>query len=351
MAYLDDQNKQNQTQGSQGADQAAAPGQQGPQSVSTQGGADVGAASTAGVGNGGTGGWTNIQAYINANRDSNSGANALNNTVGKQFDKEQSDMQASAADTKGQADSAVANNKIGQDQASQLISQYGGGQAPGDQAIKDQFKNGLSGQYSGPNSWSYGTSAPSQNYGDALGNDQGFQGLMNGLYNNAAGGQINSGELALQQQLDVNNPNVNQARNDLSARYKALQDMSGQTTTDTNNAIQGDITQYGQNQKDLHDSLVGQQGDLKSSLDSYYNNQQNPATGLRHGPQQINPQILNGQYSAINEFLGNGGGAYAPPVAAPKAAPSSGHWEDNLVQDPNAPGAGDYMVNKPIWVP
>lgn len=347
MAYLDDQDKQNQTQGAAGANPSVQPGQQGPQ-TSNQGGADIGEASTAGVGNGGTGGWTNIQAYINANRDSNSGANALNNTVGKQFDQEQSDMQKSASDAKGQADSQVSGNQIGQDQASQLISQYSNDKTA-NAGVKDQFNNALNGQYAGPNSWSYGTSAQTQNYGDALNNDQGFQGLMNNLYNTAAGGQINSGELALQQQLDVNNPNVTQTRNDLNSRYKALQDLSGQTNTNTNAAIQGDITQYGQNQKDLRNSLVGQAGDIKGSLDDYYNRQQNPGTpGLRHGPQQVNPQELGGQYSTINEFLGNGAGGYTAPVAAP--APATGHWEDNYV---NNPGVDQwmYLTNQPKWVP
>lgn len=339
MAFLDDQNQLQQTQGSQGAQvNAPAPA---PQTVSGSGSGDVGSGvSTAGVGAGGTGGWTNIQAYINANKDSNSGANALNNTVGKQFDQEQNNMQGSASNAKNQADSQVSGNKIGQDQASQIIGGYD--PSADNTAVKGQFNNALHGQYSGPTNWTYSQSAPTTNYGQALSNDQGFQGLMGQLYNNAAGGQINAGELALQQQLDVNNPQMSQSRNDLNAKYKALQDMGGQTMNDTNQAIQNDMTQYGQNESDLQNNLTSQSGAIKGGLDAYYGG----SLGGRIGP-SFNPANQISQYNAINALLGNGS-SYAQPVGPP-ATPPANPFIPKTAQPqapPYVPGADDNGIFK-----
>jgi hypothetical protein len=316
MAFLDDQKQQDQTQGSQPAQFTQA-----PQQVGNSGAADVGSGvSTAGVGAGGTGGWTNIQAYINANKDSNGGITSFSNTVGKQFDTDQNQIQSSSNDAKNQAKSQVDTNYIGQDQASQLIDQYNANDLDRT-GIKGQFSNALNGAYSGPTEWSYSLSAPTQNYGDALTTDQGFQGVLNNHYQNLAGGQLNSGQMALQNQLDVNNPNVSATRSQLLARYKALQDMGNQTATDTNAALKDYQSQYGKNEQDLNNYLTNESGADKALLDSYYN----PSiVGI---PVQINPQDMINRFNAIGDFLGNGQKYTSPqsnPLANTKPSGSSG---------------------------
>lgn len=411
MAYVaqDDTQKQNQNQqdpnASMGAGGAPVSGGQGA------GGAVGGGSQPQAYGQGGTGGWTNIQNYLNANKNTTGSAQALNKTVGSSFDNEQSNLNQQASDTKSQGQAAVDKNNVSKDAASQMIqaagSQYqytpqagvqqnGAGTiaAPSigpsvNQLVKaptsasfdpnanpsgqssqtnqtpaapanpyaaqsyDQIVNGLKGalsaQYGGPSNFTYNMSADAQNYGQGLGNDQGFQGVMQGIYNQAAGGHMGSGALALQSQLDTNNDAVNQARQNLLQKYSGLTGNITNATNDVNQALQGDQSAFSANQKALKDYLSGLADTNKSAIDQAvgnwnseeakdYSDQQNRARALDllYGQGFAEPFVHSGgtaaadniggvddqrnQYNALMDALGNsdriGKGAVIGPHGA-----------------------------------
>jgi hypothetical protein len=271
MAFLDPNNYQidpNNPQGQQA--------QQGGSSNALMGDASGGGTVFAGApptsnasqGAGGAGGWTNIQNYLQANQGNTGTADKLNKDVGGTFDQEQSNLGNQSSQVKQQAQGAVDKNNVTQDAASKAISQagslynYGGQQSNEYQQALNPIKSSLSAQYQGPTQFSYGLGAQTQQYGSDLGNDQGFHGLMNGLYNQAAGGQMGSGALALQEQLDTNNQAVNDTRSSLAQRYAGLQGLVGSTVADTNTALHGAQSQFGQNQAGLRNYLgTSQQAD------------------------------------------------------------------------------------------
>lgn len=237
--------------------------------------------STAGVGAGGGGGWTNIQSYLTANQGNQGSANALKSQVGGSFDQEQKNLDQSASQSKQQADQQVSQNHIGQDQASQMVQQmgqnyqYNGQQNDQYNQNKNQFQTALNAQYQGPQSYTYGMGAQAQQYGQNLNNN--FNAVMENVYNKSAGGQMGSGAMALQHQLDQDNPYVNQARQDLVNQYAGLQGNIQNTTQATNQAIQGDVGQFQKDQSDLRGYLTGQENQSLGNIDSAikaYNDQQ-----------------------------------------------------------------------------
>lgn len=304
MAYLASNDKlQNQdpnAAGAQAGGQSVANGGTG-QAVSGSGDAGQGyvsqGVSTAGVGSGGQGGWTNIQAYLNANQGNNASAGTFSKQANDTFDSEEKNASDSANQTKSQAQSQVSGNKIAPDTASQLISSAGqnyqypnqtttGAQPPSysntpqgsagrtaqdPQAYNDsigKLKGSLNAQYQGPSSYSRGMGADAQQIGDNLGSDQGWQGIMQGLYRTAAGGQIGTGALSLQNQLDTNNDALSQARQDAQSRYAGLQSKEQGLVTDTNTAARSAQGQFGQDQQDLKGYLQNLGQTEKGAVDN-----------------------------------------------------------------------------------
>jgi hypothetical protein len=250
--------------------------------------------STAGVGAGGTGGWTNIQAYLNANQDNSTTANALNNTLGSVFEQEKSKLQSDAQNVKSQAEQA-AQPKITQDQAKSYI---------GDTSKAGEFQDYWGSSYGGPNQYSYGTSANVQNYGQGLGSTQGFQGVMTDVYRQAAGGQISPGQLALQRQIDLNNPHLEQARENLSSQYGDLQNAIQSTVGDTNAALSQYRNQYDQSKNDLRSFLEQQAQDEMANYNKFKDTQ-NPVGKPTDNYQSANQYA--DRYNSIMDFLGIGG--------------------------------------------
>ena len=115
MAYIQDDQIQSNGQGSAQPGQGSAPSSTSvtadpSQSLSTGGASssDVGSGvSTAGVGAGGTGGWTNIQAYLNANKGNTSTADTLGKDVNSQFDADQKRIGDDAESKKSAATAAA----------------------------------------------------------------------------------------------------------------------------------------------------------------------------------------------------------------------------------------------------
>lgn len=220
------------------------------------GSAAVGGGGSTGVGKGGQGGWTNIQSYLGANQGNQSAAGALGKEVGGQFDKETNSLNEASGKTKAEADKAA---DVANPQGQEFQQQYAHYLA-GDNSKADPIRNGLTGAYAGPNQFSYGLGADTQNYGNQLRDDGQFNQLLGGMYNKAAGGQMSRGQLALQGQLDSGDEKLAQERQALNARYKGLEDMVGLKSQETQDAITGAQSRYGQNQNLLNAYLNDELG-------------------------------------------------------------------------------------------
>lgn len=304
MAFIETNDEQLDPNAPQGQGQGQAP-QVG--SGSSIVGGSPGAGGAAGVGPGGTGGWTNIQAYLDANKGDTGSAQALSKTVGDQFGQERSAFQGDSSkfltDAQGQADA----NKITNDQATGYIDQAskayqypgsdgkggfeyaapgGSGQFggtsqqkatpkpnqqplpsetdPTQQAdysgIVSKFQKALNDPYSGAKEYNYGFGEKTQQYGNDLKNDPSFDSLMKNVYSNAAQNPLTSGQYQLQKQFDVNNKALGDTRNSLNDQYAQLTADRDKTVQDTTTGL-GNIEQgYRDSQRDLKDYL-GQQSE------------------------------------------------------------------------------------------
>lgn len=314
MAFLPGDDKQEDPNQQPGQDQsnqvpniAGSAGFSGPQSNVV--GSSGGGVSTAGVGKGGTGGWTNIQAYIDANKNYNSGAEqGIRDKVGSQFDQDKNRLQTESSQVRNslqeqQNKANEARQNYGQwiDQGAKNYTydlergaSIDGQQSPVAQkqtAYKDYFgklQNALNMKYQGPDSVSYQRSADTQRYGDALGNDQAYRNLLSEYYRDKGGGQLSSGQRNLQDQLDLNNTGLNQARQDLTARYQDLGNLENQELGQTNQLINATKEQLGnlnlrnllQNDADrINQSIGEQEAAAKAAYDQAYRGQSGRATG------------------------------------------------------------------------
>ena len=254
------QQQQSQTAGSGGG------------SVVSQGSNAVGSGvNTGGVGPGGTGKWTNIQAYLGANQGVDTGASKLiNDSAGAQFDSEKSEIGQESSKLK--TDAGIAAKPV--TDAYQNKDKYLGeasksydwnnNQGSGYNNAVGAFKNALGAQYSGPNSYAKDISAKSQQYGTALNSDDAFNEYLGDLYQNKAGGQLSSGGRALQTQLNISNEPLAKARNDLLAKYSGLNEYRDQTAKDTNDYLGKTAQSFTQNQSGLKDFLSNRANQAES---------------------------------------------------------------------------------------
>lgn len=271
MAFLGQDDKQLQDQAQQASQGAGGSSSATPLTGGTQsaigGGSGAGSsasstlpASQSASASGGGDGWTNIQNYLTANQGQTGSANALSQAAGGAFDREKGSFDQDSGNAKSQAQAQVAG-QMGQDQASQLLQDatntysYGAPNATYQSDIS-QLQGALGASYQGPKDFSRGMGAEAQNYGSNLGSDQGFNAIMNALYNQSSGGQMSSGSKALQQQLDNNNDALKSTRGSLTSQYSGLQNYEQQGAKDTNSAIQSAQTQFGQNVSGLRGSLT-----------------------------------------------------------------------------------------------
>ena len=201
--------------------------------------------STAGIGAGGTGKWTNIQAYLNANKGVDTGATQMiNDKVGGEFDKEKSQLQSTAAQTKSEAEKQVDPINDVKQNANQYLQQgqkdysWQGNHGGGYQKALSAFNNARNAQYKGPQSYTYSFGAPAQQYQANLQNDESFNQFLGDMYQTKAGGQLSAGGRELQKQLNISNEPLQQARQNLLQRYAGLTDERDQTVKATNDAIQ-----------------------------------------------------------------------------------------------------------------
>jgi hypothetical protein len=229
--------------------------------------------STAGIGAGGTGGWTNIQSYLNANKGVDTGADKLlNDNVGGEFSKEKSNLESDAtkAKTDAQAQSAPINDvkAHADDYLKQGTNDYTWQGAKGDGYNKalSSFQGALNGQYQGPKNYSYAMGDKAQQYGSNLGSDDAFNNMLGDMYQNKAGGQLSSGGRELQKQLNISNEPLAQTRQKLLADYSGLGNYRDQTVQDTNQALTGAENDYRTGQNSLRDFLTNKATGNESDL-------------------------------------------------------------------------------------
>lgn len=316
MAIVQDDDKLQQDP-NQIAQQQGAPGiSQGGTVSAGQSSQDVGGGvSTAGVGAGGTGGWTNIQAYLDANKGDTGSAQALEKQVGGQFDAEKNAYTQDSAKVLGEAKKQVDANNYDNARADEALGQAGtlyqyGGAAPqktaplsyagtgtatyakatpgptggsgvegtapaklaapedgvGYQDIVGKMQHALTDTYSGPNSYSYGFGNQTQQLGNDLNDNQGFDALMKHVYQGAAPGSLNSGQTELQKQLDVNNVGLVNKRKELQQKYADLGTDRDSVVQNTTASLGNLANQYGVNQNALKTYLTGKQGSLNQTI-------------------------------------------------------------------------------------
>lgn len=233
--------------------------------ISGQGSSEVGAGgaqgNSAGVGAGGTGGWTNIQAYIDANKGDTGSAQALNKTVGDQFNQEKNAYTQDSQNFLGDATKQVNDSKIDNSTADALTKhatnsyQWGSPTQSLDyHGDVSKVQGALNNKYSGPTSYNYALGSKTQEYGNDLNDNGGFGQLMNHIYGEKAPG-LNQGQAELQKQLDLNNTGLDDARKGLQGQYTDLGAGRDKAVADTTTGLNGLATQYGANQNALKDYL------------------------------------------------------------------------------------------------
>lgn len=258
---------------------------------------DVGSGvSSAGVGAGGQGGWTNIQAYLNANKGDTGSAQALGKTVGSQFETEKKTMQDQSKGFLEGAQKQVSDAKIDNNKADELIKSaadsysWGGEPSLGYKNTVGQVQGALTKDYSGPTSYSYGFGNQTQNYARDLKDNGGFDQLMNSVYSKAAGSPLTGGQYQLQKQLDVNNAGLGDMREKLLRDYSGLEGERDKTVQDTTSALGGLAEQYRNNQTALRDYLGRKQNDYdqaiaKAEADARAGYNRDFTTGLASAPE------------------------------------------------------------------
>ena len=322
MALLagNDKLKQDQTQQQGGQQQASEVGS----------GALVGGASN--IVSGGSGGqasapgaqgaWTNIQAYLKANEGNTGSANYFDNKVNQTFDKEKETAQKQADDIKNQAKDTLEKTSIGQDKASQILNQasqnysYSGKQADPYQQQTGQLKTALTSEFSGPREFNYGLSNEAQRFGQ-VGDQGAFKNIMEGLYNEAAGGQMNRGQLALQRQLDVSNQNLNQARDNAVNKFGTLNQDINSLAQNTTQDLQGIEGQFRGNQEALKNFLSNQantelqnkakaEADARAAFDKAYGAKSGQATASYDEYLKMLNSTMNNPQNLVDTWSGQG---------------------------------------------
>ncbi len=286
-SILDDEDRLSNPLGGPGQAPAAGGG-----GASITGGGSTGSQAPAGAG-GSTGGWTNIQSYLDANKGASGSAQALDKTVSGQFGQERDALSNQSQAFLGDANQQVKDNSIDTDQASNLLkgaaSQYswGASQPTEYQDTVKKFQGALTNDYGGPKEYNYGFGAKTQEYGDALKGGAGMDKVMGDVYGQAAGGPLSRGQFNLQSQLDVSNENLANTKKNLAGSYDQLGADRDKTVQDTTAKL-GDVEKgYRTNQNKLKDWLYGQGNQYQGAIDKAendartgYNTSYNTGSGL-----------------------------------------------------------------------
>ena len=339
MAFIDQQDDDDLN-----AQNPQAPGASGgPAPLVGAGSSNVGnnTVSQAGVGAGGGGGWTNIQAYLGANKNDSGSSQALNKEVSSQFNKERDAYTQDSAKYTQDAEKQLGESKVTTDQAGEMVKQgaanydWGGQHKTGYQDNVSKVQGFLGGEYKGPKSYEYGFGADTQKYGNALKDNSGFDGLMNKVYSKNANSPLTSGQFQLQKQLDVNNQNLVDTRSNLNNAYSGLEQDRDKVVTDTTNKL-------GDHEQDFRTS----QNALATYLGVQSNNYEKQVGDLEAAAK------AGYQHSYANDQTGRMNAVQTSGVAAdPAWYDARGVWGSNLTpeqlqKEQNLYNAGGYKAQQ-----
>lgn len=273
-----------------------------------------GGVSTAGIGAGGQGMWTNIQAYLNANKEDTGSADYLQNQYSSQFDKEKDQLNTQANDAKSQAQSQSNSITEAKDHSKEWVNQaaqgydWGGNHQGPYQDNVNKLDKALTSQYSGPENFSYAFSEPTQNMKTNLSDENAFWNGMKDSYKQRVGGQMNSGVAELQRQFDTTNDNLQNQRQNLLQKYGDLQLTRDNVATDANSAIEKSRQDFGNNQQNLYSDLLGQSNKYQTDIgqnqadanSDYFNNAHE---GWDNGYYGFGPQAFSHPFQATADEM------------------------------------------------
>lgn len=244
-------------------------------SMGSSGGSGIvstGAPSAAPQGTGGSQQWTNIQSYLTANQGQNQQrADGVKQQVQGTFGQEKQQFDQKAQEAKSSAEKATEPvRSINQDKASQLISQASSADkgSEGYQQAINPLKQAVSTKIEAPKTFAYGLGAQTQELGQVQ--DQQKFGNVLGMFDKKAQGgrDLSTGQRALQNQLDVQNPFLEQTRQDLATQYKGLTDDIGARSVDTNKQVSDIYSQGQKSQDELKSFLENQASGSMSNLEN-----------------------------------------------------------------------------------
>jgi hypothetical protein len=304
----------------------------------------------------GTGGdtvpWVNIQNYLQANQGSQGTSNALRSKLGGALQEEKDELNTRTGALRSQADTNSAPpNFYGLDRTdapgggsryfwndnyiNELGSLYNdsGSQSDAYNQKLQQHRNFMGQQYQGPKKGSFGYQPGVKNanvqdyYGDLQANDQDFyNSTLPEVYRQTAGGTFGSGQMALQQQLDLNNPHVLDARKDLAQDYTNFFSVGAPT------AVQETNDYLGQAENKFNQTKEGVNTALNFMGNSRYNHLQSRAEQLNATRQKAaqNEAQRKAYYEAILNPLNQRLSSFPTLATGPLMDPSTSAEQTRL---------------------
>jgi len=333
MAFLGEDDKLKQDAEQQGQ-QVGGGGQS---FVSGQGSNDVGqATSSAGVTGGGGGNWTNIQAYMNANKDYSKSSDLLAKHVGGELEKEKSNIdtgsqQALDASNKAKGfDYSVdeankdlnsasnmynwnsknsglygnAQQKISNRNNAPAVDQFGKNAAD----YQKKYQDYMAQSYNGPKEWSYGVGAQAQDYAKNLKDDNAFNNMMTGVYQKQSGSRLTPGQLALQNQLNVaDGSKLSETRKDYQNKYGDLMNYASGKSASTTEALRNNEAHLRDTQNAIKDSMLKRLSGTESEISSIEDDQKQKlaqfrADAAKNPVQWVDPYSDEGKKRAYEEY-------------------------------------------------
>jgi hypothetical protein len=244
-------------------------------SMGSSGGSGIvstGAPSAAPQGTGGSQQWTNIQNYLTANEGQNKQrADTVKQQASGIFGQEKSQFEQKAQEAKSSAEKATEPvRSVNQDAASKLISEASSAQKGSEGYTKaiDPLKKAVNTQIAPAQTFSYGLGGEAQEVGGNLGQGK-FSNFLGMFDKKLQGGRdLSTGQRALQGQLDVQNTDLEAARQGLESEYAGLQKQVDTGAVDTNKYVQDLTSGAMKAQGDLRSYLEGQGGQSRADIDA-----------------------------------------------------------------------------------
>jgi predicted acetyltransferase len=264
--------------------------------------------------------WTNIQAYLGANKDNNSSSKLLEDNVGGALDTEQKrfDKESTDITNQGKTKAEDSTNIVNQFQPN--LDQSAGGAGNSDYSGK--ANSFLNSQF-GIQSYTFATDGKAADSYNNLKKDDTFYNQQNDLYKKATGGQLSSGQGALQTQLDTNNENLANMRSGILKKYTGITDDVGTNINKVNTDLNGYQNTYDTNRSNFGTTARTNNSSLNTQSNAYQNQINDINTERQNVLNQPYWRRENGQILPTMNFRNEINNEYdqrAAPVSSSKNA-------------------------------